>query len=377
MLGRPHAGLMPIRGHSNVQGVGSVGVTPQLKQAILERLERRLGISVPRSPGLDTMGCMRAAFEHRMQAALCLGGNLFGSNPDATFAGHALSRVGMVAYLSTTLNTGHVWGTGQETLILPVLPRDEEPQPTTQESMFSFVRLSDGGPPRHAGPRSEVAVLTQLGRQLLGDASPLDWDQLADHRSVRQLIGELVPGFEPLAAIDQTRREFSIAGRHPTQDRFPTASGRARFQTVPLPDLPPLRGRELRLMTVRSEGQFNTVVYEDEDLYRGQERRDVILIHPADIERLALTPDQRVTVRSSTGVLRSRLVRPFNIRPGNALMYFPEANVLVPRSVDPQSQTPAFKSVTVTVEPDPSDELGTIPLVSISKGKLAPVPQSP
>ena len=105
-------------------------------------------------------------------------------------------------------------------------------------------------------------------------------------------------------------------------------------------------------MTVRSEGQFNTVVYEEEDIYRGQERRDVILINPQDMQRWGLTRDQRVTVRSAVGELRGRLVRPYDVRPGNAVMYYPEANVLVPRDVDPRSKTPAFKSVLVEVVPE-------------------------
>jgi anaerobic selenocysteine-containing dehydrogenase len=104
-------------------------------------------------------------------------------------------------------------------------------------------------------------------------------------------------------------------------------------------------------MTVRSEGQFNTVVYEDQDIYRGQDRRDVILLHSEDMRRLKLSEDQRVTVRSEVGCLPNTLVRSFDqIRAGNALMYYPEANVLVPRLADPLSRTPAFKSVVVTLE---------------------------
>ena len=103
-------------------------------------------------------------------------------------------------------------------------------------------------------------------------------------------------------------------------------------------------------MTVRSEGQFNTVVYEEYDLYRGQDRRDVILLHPDDIARLGLSAEQPVTVRSETGELRGIRVRPFEqIKPGNSLMYYPEANVLVPRHADGQSKTPAFKGVLVTI----------------------------
>ena len=140
-----------------------------------------------------------------------------------------------------------------------------------------------------------------------------------------------------------------MAGRRLTSTEFPTASGKARFHALGLPVATETSGRFLRLMTVRSEGQFNTVVYEEEDIYRGQDRRDVILISPEDIHRLGLTPDQEVTVRSAVGVLRRRRVRPFNVRPGNAVMYYPEANVLVSRAVDPRSRTPAFKSVLVEV----------------------------
>src|SRR5208337_4648505 len=102
----------------------------------------------------------------------------------------------------------------------------------------------------------------------------------------------------------------------------------------------------------RSEGQFNTVVYEEEDIYRGQDRRDVILMNRADIDRLGLRVDQRVTVRSATGAMPNILVREYDIRAGNALMYYPEANVLVPATVDPNSKTPAFKSVLITIEPE-------------------------
>src|SRR5207247_1120387 len=155
MVGRPRAGLLPIRGHSNVQGMGSVGMTPNLKQQIFDNLEKILNVALPRSPGLDTMACMHAADNGTVRSAFCLGGNLFGSNPDSKFAHLALSKLDVVVYLNTTLNTGHAWGLGRETIILPVLARDEEPEPTTQESMFNFVRLSDGGPARLDGPRGE------------------------------------------------------------------------------------------------------------------------------------------------------------------------------------------------------------------------------
>lgn len=353
MVGRPHAGLMPIRGHSNVQGVGSVGVTPILKQAILERFEARLGIQVPRSPGLDTMACMDAADRGEMDVALCLGGNLHGSNPDAVAAERALSKLKLVTYLSTTLNTGHAWGRAKETLILPVLPRDEERQSTTQESMFSFVRLSDGGRPRYEGPRSEVSLLTHLGQKVLDRNSPIDWKRLERHDSIRELIGELIPGFEGISDIGRSKKEFHIPDRHINSTKFPTASGKAKFHAVAIPKLPAVGENEFRLMTIRSEGQFNTVVYEDEDLYRGQKRRDVILMNPADIARLGLQADQPVKIVSAVGEMRYQRVRPFDVRCGNVMMYCPESNVLIPRSVDPESKTPAFKNIPVMITAEP------------------------
>jgi anaerobic selenocysteine-containing dehydrogenase len=170
------------------------------------------------------------------------------------------------------------------------------------------------------------------------------------HR-IQQAIAEVVPGYEAVKDIAATKQEFQIGGRTFHTPVFPTANGKAQLRTH---DLPELAGGpdELRLMTIRSEGQFNTVVYEDYDLYRGIERRNVILLNSADLERRHLFDDQPVTVRSATGEMQGVKVARFDkIRPGNAAMYYPECNVLVPRSVDPRSKTPAFKCVPVTIHP--------------------------
>jgi molybdopterin-dependent oxidoreductase alpha subunit len=350
MVGRPKCGLLPIRGHSNVQGMGSVGVVPNLKARVIENLESYLKVQLPRSPGLDTMACIHAAAQGKMGSAFCLGGNLYGSNPDSLFARRALGQLELVTYLSTTLNTGHAHGRGKETLILPVLARDEEYQPTTQESMFNFVRLSDGGPARLNGPRSEVDIIADLATRVLGDSGPVGWSSLRQHQSIREIIGRVIPGFEAIATLESTRREFHVGGRVLHQTQFATSSGKAKFTVHPLPQAPSSDG-QIRLMTCRSEGQFNTVVYEDEDIYRGQERRDVILMNQRDIDRLGLHVNQPVTVRSATGAMSPILVRAHDIRAGNALMYYPEANVLVPTDTDARSKTPAFKCVIITLEP--------------------------
>jgi molybdopterin-dependent oxidoreductase alpha subunit len=350
MVGKPHAGLLPIRGHSNVQGLGSMGVTPGIKKAVLERLET-LGVKAPAFPGYDTMACIEAMSRGEMKFGLCLGGNLYGANPDASFSATALSKLDMLVYMSTTLNTGHAAGRGRETLILPVLPRDEEIQSTTQESMFNYVRLSDGGAPRHPGPLSEVSILADIACQTLPPGGPIDWKQTHGHDDIRKLIAKLIPGYEPIEDIGSSRQEFHIPGRVIHAPRFNTPSGKAAFKALPLPALAPLGERQLRLMTVRSEGQFNTVVYEEEDIYRGQERRDVILMNAADIAKMRFTINQPITVRAEAGAMQNILVRSFDVKEGCAMMYCPEANVLVSRAVDPRSKTPAFKSVVVTLEP--------------------------
>jgi molybdopterin-dependent oxidoreductase alpha subunit len=350
MVGKPGAGLLPIRGHSNVQGMGTVGVSPALTRAAVEGLAS-LGLKAPVFEGYDTMAAMEASASGELGFGLCLGGNLYGANPDATFVSGALARVDTLVYLSTALNTGHVRGLGKTTVILPVLVRDEESQSTTQESMFSYVRLSDGGKPRYVGPRSEVDILTEIAARVLGCEGPLDWLKLRDHDEIRALISRLVPGMESAASIGETRKEFHIPGRIHHEAKFATPTRRATFHAHPLPQLEPLGDKQLRLMTVRSEGQFNTVVYDNEDVYRGQERRDVILMNILDIESFRLALDQLVDVSSEAGIMRGILVRAFNIARGCAVMYYPEANVLISRAVDPRSKTPAFKSVVVTVSP--------------------------
>lgn len=349
MLGRRGAGLLPLRGHSNVQGIGSMGVTPKLKSQVFERLEETFSVELPTDPGLDTLGSMLSADAGDIDFTLCLGGNLYGSNPDSSFAARSLGKIGMVAYMSTTLNTGHVWGRGKETIILPVLARDEEPQSTTQESMFNFVRLSDGGEARYEGPRSEVEVIADLAAAVLGTDGPIDWESLRAHRDIRRAIARIIPGYEKIGEIDQTKQEFQIEGRTFHQPEFRTDTGRAKFHNVVLPGLKSEPG-QVRLMTVRSEGQFNTVVYEEEDLYRGQDRRDVVMVSQEDLVRLGLRVDQQVTVRSESGTLRHLVVRIVDITPGNAVMYYPEANVLIPKVADPRSRTPAFKNTLVTIE---------------------------
>ncbi len=213
MVGKPNAGLLPIRGHSNVQGIGSMGVTPKLKTAVLKRLEENFGFTAPTTPGLDTLASMERAAEGGVRFAFCVGGNLYGANPDADFAREALSKIDLVVYLSTTLNTGHAMGLGKETIILPVLARDEERQSTTQESMFNYVRLSDGGPARYEGPRSEVEIVAALAQKLFDKDGPIDWHAMEEHDGIRAVIAKIIPGYEAIEHVAGHKQEFQIGGR--------------------------------------------------------------------------------------------------------------------------------------------------------------------
>lgn len=260
-----------------------------------------------------------------------------------------MQKIGTIVQLSTTLNTGHAWGRGREFIVLPVLARDEEPQSTTQESMFNFVRQSDGGQRRHDGPRAETELIASLGNAVLGSDGAVDWQALGDHDAIRALLGDVVPGYAPVKDIGETGNEFHIEHRVFHSPRFATASGKCMVQTVEASPPEAIGERQVRIATLRSEGQFNTVVYETHDFYRGQDRRDVILLNANDMKRMGIEEDQRVHVHTAVGAM-DVLARAFNIAPGNAAMYYPEANELVPRDVDPQSRTPAYKCVVATID---------------------------
>ena len=347
-VGRPGAGLLPLRGHSNVQGVGSVGFTPGLQEGMKLALERAYSLKMPDAVGYDTHGMIEAAERGEISTLICLGGNLWGSNPNLSWARKSMQQIGTTVYLSTKLNPGHFYGRGKTTLILPVLARDEEPQATTQESMFNFVRMSDGGTPNVKGMmRAESHVICDLAKRVLGD-SPVVWTHLMSHNEIRKLIAEVVPGWQEIATMDVTKKEFTVAGRLFHTAQFNTKTGKAIMHQTPLPAVQ--ASDEFRLITLRSEGQFNTVVYEEYDIYRGMPHRFCILMSKDDASRLNVVDGQRVKVHGEAGSLENIEVVIGQIRPGAVAMFYPEANVLINANIDKRSKTPSFKSAPVKVE---------------------------
>ena len=346
MIGKPGAGLLPLRGHSNIQGTGSMGFTPALKSGVLERVENELGDTLPKQKGLDTMACMNASDRGEMQAAVMLGGNLLASNPDTHFASQALSKVAFKCYINTTMNMSHVHGVDGEVIILPVRARDEEEQSTTQESMFNYVRLSDGGIQRFAQLRSEISLICSLGETLI-PKSRLDFSMFKQHQRIREFVAKVIPGFDSLASIEASAEEFHIGGRIHHKPTFATKDGKLGFR---LHALPARNNEYLTLTTVRSEGQFNSIIYHEYDKYRGQTKRDVLMMNKHDMQKYGFKLDDRVSISTSTGRLDNLRVKAFDIREGNAMTYYPEANVLVPKKTDARSFTPAFKSVDVSIK---------------------------
>ncbi|MEN7341365.1 MAG: FdhF/YdeP family oxidoreductase [Pseudomonadota bacterium] len=348
MIGRPGAGLLPLRGHSNVQGIGTIGVKPVLAADVIERMQTHFDIDLPETPGFDTMSCMHAAMSGEINVALLMGGNLLSANPNQAWAERAMDRIGTRICLTTTLNRSHVAACDHsEMIILPVAARDEEWEPTTQESMFNFVRLSDGQIIRHANVRPEVVVLADIATALMPDIA-IDFQAFKKHRYVRECIADIVPGMAAIRDIDVAKREFHIGQRLLHEPNFNTASGKAAMRIVEMPTVD--RGQHnYTLATVRSEGQFNSIVYEENDSYRETATRWCVMMNAEDARSLGISEEDTVSLTSDHGEMHNVTVYVRDLPPGNLIAYYPEANALTGTAVDPLSQTPAFKNTPVSI----------------------------
>ncbi|MBR8836784.1 MAG: FdhF/YdeP family oxidoreductase [Stigonema ocellatum SAG 48.90 = DSM 106950] len=362
--GKVGSGTMPIRGHSNVQGFGSMGVTIRLKEEIRLALEKILERPLSRVPGYDTRALIEAADEDKIDTLICLGGNLYGANPNSAQASSALKKIDTIFYISTKPNLGHFHGLAKRnTIIIPVFARFENPHKTTTESGNNFVRLNDEGETHLRDEDvdliSEIEFLTEIAHRIHGD-SPVNWRKLQDTKYIRQLIAQTIPGFEKMATIDETKEEFTIGGRIFHKPEFATKSGKASMFVTPLPDLtlPSIRdfdvpeytkGVILALGTGRSYSQHNTVVYKAEDKFRGMPHRNCILMNKSDAESAGLSEHQRVTVQGNAGKMENVEVIYGSIREGAALMFYPEVNAIIHTKVDSRCGTPAFKRVPILV----------------------------
>ncbi|MEN4476920.1 FdhF/YdeP family oxidoreductase [Mycolicibacterium cosmeticum] len=368
MIGKPGAGVCPVRGHSNVQGDRTMGIWEKMPETFLSALDEHFGISTPRKPGHDTVEAIRAMRDGRASVFVGMGGNFVSATPDTPVTEAALRNCALTVQVSTKLNRSHLVH-GAIALILPTLGRTDRDlqsggrQVVSVEDSMSMVHLSRGGlkPPSDA-LRSEVAIVCQLARTLLGPDHPVPWERFIEsYERVRDAIAAVVPG-----CADYNRRVRAPDGfqlPHPPRDsrEFPTQTGKANFSIEPLEWVAVPPGR-LVLQTLRSHDQYNTTIYGLDDRYRGvRGGRRVVFVNPDDITTMGFTENQRVDLISEytdrDGRLQERRAEDFLIVAyptpvGNAAAYYPETNPLVALDhVAAKSNTPVSKAVLIRLEP--------------------------
>jgi molybdopterin-dependent oxidoreductase alpha subunit len=365
-IGRPGAGVCPLRGHSNVQGARTVGVTERPGPRLLAALERTFGFKQPTAHGHHVVEAIEAMREGTVKALVCLGGNFAVAAPDPALTFPALRGLDLTVNIATKLNRTHLL-TGKQAWILPCLGRTEIDvqatgrQSVTVEDSMSMVHASRGmKPPASEHLRSEPWIVAELALAALGPDSGVDWRGLAgDYDRVRELIEQVFPDqFADYNARIRVPGGFRLPV--PTGERvWTTASGRAAFLPY-VADEPalddPTRGdpEVLVLTTLRSHDQYNTTIYGLNDRYRGVKgRRDVVFAHPDDLAARGLADGDVIDLTCAFDDGVERAVRGFtavakDLPRGCLAAYYPEANPLLALSErDRRSGTPAYKSMPV------------------------------
>ncbi|AWY42241.1 CbbBc protein [Pseudomonas putida] len=368
-IGRPGAGLCPVRGHSNVQGDRTMGINERPPAVFLDALERRFQFKVPRENGHNVVEAIHAMAEGRAKVFIALGGNFAQATPDSPRTFQALRNCDLTVQISTKLNRSHLTH-GKDALILPCLGRTdidrqtEGPQAVTVEDSFSMVHASNGQlEPLSNQMRSEPAILAGIAAATLGN-HPVDWNWLvADYSRIRDLIADTIPNFKDFNEKLKNKGGFYL-GNTAGARKWATASGRANFRPNELPkDLIHERTRstgvqpDLILQSMRSHDQYNTTIYGLNDRYRGVKgQRDVLFVNEADIIRLGFKPGQKADIVSlwDDGVerrVKGFTLLAFDIPAGQAAAYYPEVNPLVPlESTGDGSHTPTSKFVAIRLE---------------------------
>lgn len=356
-MGRPGAGACPVRGHSNVQGDRTMGITARPKAAFLDRLGAAAEFEPPRGAGLDTVETIQAMHAGRVKLFFSMGGNFQAAAPDTAYTDEALRNTRMTVQISTKLNRSHLV-TGTTALILPCLGRTERDvqssgeQFVTVENSMSIVHMSRGRrEPASSELLSEPAIVARCAAATLEDPSWLPYAD--DYDRIRDLIAQVVPGCEGYNERVRNPGGFLLPNGARVRD-FKTEVGKARFVAHPVPRLS-LEPDQFLMMTIRSHDQYNTTIYGLDDRYRGvYGERWVVFVNADDMAEAGLAEGQRVTLRShfegETREVSGFKVTAHDIPRRCVATYFPEANPLVPvRSVADKSNTPTSKSVVVTI----------------------------
>ena len=358
-IGRPGAGVCPVRGHSNVQGDRTVGIWEAPSESFLTKLEQGLQFELPRKHGYDVVQSIHAMENGEVDVLICMGGNFLSATPDTPRTAKAIQTVGLTVQISTKLNRSHLV-TGKTALILPVLGRTEldvqssGEQFVTVENSMGVVHSSKGKlKPVSAGLMSEPALVAQLGELLCPDA--LDWASCIDnYDAIRIIMSKALSGFENYN--ERVREPSGFLLPNPPRDscEFLTPTNKALFTVHPLPDVTLPEDRFV-LMTIRSHDQYNTTIYGLHDRYRGVHgNRRVLFMNALDMSEYGLKTRDVVDITSHfQGTNRHSkqwIVVPYEIPRRNLAAYFPEANELVPlESTANISNTPTSKWIEVTL----------------------------
>ncbi|MDJ1655144.1 FdhF/YdeP family oxidoreductase [Raoultella sp. Ech2A] len=359
-IGKPGAGICPLRGHSNVQGNRTVGITEKPSAGFLASLQREFGFVPPQAHGHDAVKALEAMIAGKSKALLCLGGNFAVAMPDRQQAFPAMQGLELSVHVGTKLNRSHLL-VAKETYILPCLGRTELDlqesgrQSITVEDSMSMVHASSGKL-KPASPQllSEPAIVAGMAMATLANTK-VDWLALvANYDRIRELIERTVPGFENYNQRIRHPGGFRMP-LPPTERVWPTPTGKAMFSVFHgVHENVQVDGEDvMRLVTLRSHDQYNTTIYALDDRYRGVfGRRDVLFMNEQDMANMGLEHGDRVDISTALPDSHQRLeditVVAYSIAPGTVGAYYPEANVLVPLNyLDQESGTPSYKSVPI------------------------------
>jgi molybdopterin-dependent oxidoreductase alpha subunit len=365
-IGRQGAGISPLRGHSNVQGDRTVGITEVPNDALLDGIARAFGFEPPRKKGHDALEAVKAIRDGRSKALTCLGGNLAVamSDPEVTFK--AMRNLDLAVHIATKLNRSHLL-LAKQSFILPCLGRTEidlqatGPQSITVEDSMSMVHASRGGlKPASEHLKSEPAIIAAMAMATLPNTK-VKWAELiSDYGKIRDGIEAVFPEFADFNTRIKKSGGFRLYVAA-SEREWLTPTKKANFIVYPgvVEDPRSSDGEALTLTTIRSHDQYNTTIYGLNDRYRGiTGRRDVVFVNDMDLSRRGLKHGDRVDItvapaEKSTGAertMRNLTAVAYNIAEGSVAAYYPEANVLVAIDhYDTKSGTPSYKSIPVVL----------------------------
>jgi molybdopterin-dependent oxidoreductase alpha subunit len=373
-IGREGAGISPLRGHSNVQGDRTVGVTESPNDELLDGITRVFGFDPPRNKGHNAIEAIEAIRDGHSKALVCLGGNLAVamSDPEVTFK--AMRNLDLAVHIATKLNRSHLL-LAKQSFILPCLGRTEIDvqatgrQSVTVEDSMSMVHASRGGlKPASEHLRSEPAIIAGIALATLPNTR-VGWaDLVSDYGKIRNRIEAVFPEFADFNARIKKPGGFRLYVAA-SEREWLTPTKKASFLVYPGLEEDPLvpNRNALTLTTIRSHDQYNTTIYGMNDRYRGiTGRRDVVFVNERDLSSRGLKHGDLVDIavvpnaksKQSERVMRNLTAVAYNIAQGSIATYYPEANVLVALDhYDAKSGTPSYKSTPVLLRASPSDEV--------------------